>query len=215
LFRGKFLAALTGLYRRGCLTLAGRLHELADARQFGRWVSELRATDWVVYAKPPFGGPDQVLKYLARYTHRVAIANHRLVGLDNRTVSFRWKDYADSSAVKVMTLDGVEFVRRFPQHVLPTGFVRIRHYGLLANRDREEKLARCRALLAASAPPPPTPPPAPDVPVTPVPESGGDAPPESTWRCPACATGRMIVVETVTRTWAGGHPFRAMGADSS
>lgn len=203
LFRGKFLAALVELHRQDRLTLAGGLHELADPRRFTGWLDGLRGTDWVVYAKPPFGGPEQVLKYLARYTHRVAISNHRLVGMDDETVSFRWKDYADGNASKVMTLGGVEFVRRFLQHVLPTGFVRIRHFGFLANRCRDAKLARCRALLG---PPPP-------VPAT---EPGDEAPPEpvladraagagpdvvieSVWSCPACGAGRMVVVEVIPR----------------
>jgi hypothetical protein len=104
-------------------------------------------TTWVVYAKPPFGGPAQVLKYLARYTHRVALSNHRLVSLQDGRVTFRYKDYADDQRQKLLTLDAVEFLRRFVQHVLPKGFVKIRHYGLLANRRRQAKLALCRQLL--------------------------------------------------------------------
>ncbi|MBY0458788.1 MAG: IS91 family transposase, partial [Gemmataceae bacterium] len=150
LFRGKFLALLADLHARGQLTLAGGQKELAEPGRFARWVGELREVDWVVYAKRPFGGPEQVLKYLARYTHRVAISNQRLVRMSDEAVSFRWKDYADGNRPKVLTVGGVEFVRRFLQHVLPGGFVRIRHFGFLANRHREEKLARCRALLAGS-----------------------------------------------------------------
>ena len=106
----------------------------------------------MVFAKPPFGGPEQVLKYLARYTHRVAISNQRLLSADDRTVSFHWKDYADDNSAKVMTLDGVEFLRRFLQHVLPSGFVRIRHFGFLANACRASKLTKIRVALDAPNP---------------------------------------------------------------
>ena len=111
-------------------------------------------TEWVVYAKPPWGGAATVLKYLARYTHKAAISNHRLVDLADGRVSFRWKDYAHGGRPGIMTLDSVEFVRRFLMHVLPSGFVRVRHYGLLANRHRQEKLARCRELLGMAVTPP-------------------------------------------------------------
>jgi hypothetical protein len=113
-----------------------------------------RGVDWVVYAKPPFGGPEHVLAYLGRYTHRVAIANSRLTRIDDDTVSFRWKDYRHHDRHKIMTLDADEFIRRFLLHVLPDGFQRIRHYGLLGNRVREGKLALCRQLLDAPPPPP-------------------------------------------------------------
>jgi Putative transposase/Transposase zinc-binding domain len=194
LFRGKFVAHLAALRAAGKLVLAGGQQELTDPRRFAQWIEELRQTDWVVYAKPPFGGPEQVLKYLARYTHRVAISNHRLAGLDDRSVSFRWKDYADGNTAKVMTLAGVEFVRRFLQHVLPTGFVRIRHFGLLANRNREENLARCRRLLGASPPPLASEPGA----ATPAaePTATDAAPPGS---CPVCRVGRMVMVEAIPR----------------
>jgi hypothetical protein len=202
LFRGKFLAGLSDLHARGCLTLAGSLQYLAAPTQFAAWLDELRRTDWVVYAKPPFGGPEQVLKYLARYTHRVAISNHRLLSQDANTVSFRWKDYADGNATKTTTLDGVEFVRRFLQHVLPSGFVRIRHFGFLANRCRGEKLTRCRELLGQSRQQ-----------AQPSDEEAlelcgvmeGDdrtaslSPTLPRW-CPACGVGRMIVVKTFAGT---------------
>ncbi|MBY0460400.1 MAG: transposase, partial [Gemmataceae bacterium] len=156
----------------------------------------------------PFGGPAQVLKYLARYTHRVAIANSRLVGLDADTVSFRWKDYADGNRPKVMTLGGVEFVRRFVQHVLPAGFVRIRHFGFLANRCRDEKLTRCRTLLpervtargAEEAAPAPSPPVAPSEPVH---------------RCPRCRAGRMVVIEVWADRPAGQPDPAVTGWDTS
>jgi hypothetical protein len=202
LFRGKFLATITDLYTRGQLTLAGSQKELADPRRFAGWIGTLREVDWVVYAKRPFGGPEHVLKYLARYTHRVAITNHRLVGLDEQRVSFRWKDYADGNTPKVMTVDGVEFVRRFLQHVLPTGFVRIRHFGFLANRCRDERLARCRALLGHPTPPPARPADELELESCPAGEADGHEPDGTTepWRCcPACRVGRMRVVETIPR----------------
>jgi hypothetical protein len=143
-FRGKFLARVREAFVRG------RLAGFADAAAFEAWAAALRARDWVVYSQPPFGGPAVVLKYLARYTHRVAIGNSRLVALDGRRVTFTYKDYADAARTKAMTLDGVEFLRRWVQHVLPRGFVKVRHSGLLANRDREAKLAACRRLLRAS-----------------------------------------------------------------
>jgi hypothetical protein len=123
------------------------LAALAAPTAFAAWLTPLYESDWVVYAKPPFGGPAQVLKYLARYTHRVALSNHRLVSLEEGRVTFRYKDYADDQRQKLLTLDAVEFLRRFVQHVSPKGFVKIRHYGLLANRQREAKLTVCRQLL--------------------------------------------------------------------
>src|SRR5262249_52447016 len=116
-----------------------------------RLLDELNRIEWVVYAKPPFGGPEQLLKYLARYTHRVAISNHRLLELKDGRVIFSYKDYAAGNVSKRMTLDAVEFTRRFLLHVLPSGFVRIRHYGFLANRGRRERLDLCRRLLAAGS----------------------------------------------------------------
>jgi hypothetical protein len=200
LFRGKFLARLSELHARGRLTLVGSLQHLAAPARFAEWIAVLRRTDWVVYAKPPFGGPEQVLKYLARYTHRVAISNHRLLGMDAETVSFRWKDYADGNAPKTMTLGGTEFLRRFLQHVLPSGFVRIRHFGFLANRCRDEKLARCRELLGHTLSPR-TSPPDEELLETCVTDEDGDRTspspvPLSRW-CPACGVGRMVVVETL------------------
>jgi hypothetical protein len=123
------------------------LTALAEPHHFRRWLAPLYAKHWVVYAKPPFGGPAQVLKYLARYTHRVAISNSRLVNVAAGQVTFRYRDYADAQRSKTMTLDALEFLRRMVQHVLPRGFVKIRHYGLLANRHRQQKLAQCRRLL--------------------------------------------------------------------
>jgi hypothetical protein len=146
-FRGKFLAGLRQASLSNKLVFPGPLARLANGNAFARWLGPLYAKDWVVYAKPPFGGPEQVLKYLARYTHRVAISNHRLLKLADGQVTFRYKDYAAADAHKTMTLSAEEFLRRFVQHVLPKGFVKVRHYGLLANRQRQAKLALCRRLL--------------------------------------------------------------------
>jgi hypothetical protein len=204
LFRGKFLAMLGQFHRHKDLILAGTQADLVDPLRFARWLDELRGSEWVVYAKPPFGGPEQVLKYLARYTHRVAISNHRLAGLDDRTVTFQWKDYADGNTPKWMTLDGVEFLRRFLQHVLPGGFVRIRHFGLLANRHRDAKLSRCRSLLnEATAGCIADPPPGGEPTEGPGTEGGvgapADAAPEPRARCPVCGEGRMVVIEVLPR----------------
>ena len=147
LFRGKMLSALQDSFAAGRLQFHGALADLADATRFRSLCERLRRTSWVVYAKPPFGGPEQVLKYLARYTHRVAIANSRITAIDSDSVSFRYQDYARGHRNRVMTLAAVEFLRRFLQHVLPERFVRIRHYGFLANRARNEKLPLCRRLI--------------------------------------------------------------------
>lgn len=146
-FRGKYLELVRAAFERGKLAFPGALAHLKDPNAFAVWLRPLYGKDWVVYAKPPFGGPAQVLKYLARYTHRVAISNSRIVDVTDETVTFRYKDYADDSRAKTMTLSGEEFLRRFLVHVLPRGFVKIRHYGLLANRRRAERLATCRRLL--------------------------------------------------------------------
>lgn len=151
LFRGKFVAYLKAANEQGLLIFQGQSKHLAEGDHFASLLKKVSKLEWVVYAKPPFGGPLLVLKYLARYTHRVAISNQRLVALSEGQVTFRWKDYADGNAVKEMTLDVSEFTRRFLLHVLPEGFVRIRHYGFLANRCRSERLDRCRKLLEHNA----------------------------------------------------------------
>jgi len=149
LFRGKFLAGLRELYDTGRLRLDGSVTALADDSAFRRWLTPLYKQNWVVYAKAPFGGAEQVFRYLGRYSHRVAIANSRLVSLSNAQVAFQWKDYADEHKTKLMCLNADEFIRRFLLHVLPARFVRIRHYGLLAGRNVSTKLVRCRELLGA------------------------------------------------------------------
>src|SRR5471030_1206547 len=150
LFRRLFLDELSLAFEAGDLGFFGDLANLAEHTAFNRRLRELRRVEWVVYAKPPFGGPAQVLAYLGRYTHRVAIANSRLVSVTDDAVAFRWKDYRHHGKSKVMTLSANEFIRRFLLHTLPDGFHRIRHYGFLANRRRAEKLALCRTLLVVA-----------------------------------------------------------------
>lgn len=152
-FRGKFLELLKQAHADGKLSFRGSLEHLHEGPAFAAHLRSFYEQDWVVYAKPPFGGPAQVLKYLARYTHRVAIANHRLLAMEDGQVTFSYKDYAHGERHRTMTLDAVEFLRRFLLHVLPKGFTRIRHYGLLANRIRATKLKRCRYLLGQATTP--------------------------------------------------------------
>ena len=188
LFRRLFIDGLMALHRSGKLVFFGDLGGLAEPDAFATHLAPLRKTDWVVYAKPPFGGPEAVLAYLSRYTHRVAISNSRLVSADADTVTFRWKDYRIKSGdrMKVMRLDTHEFIRRFLMHVLPDGFHRIRHYGLLASAQRKANIAKARSLIGASAPaqePPPDSEPAPLTLREP---------------CPCCA-GTMRIIETFRR----------------
>jgi putative transposase/transposase-like zinc-binding protein len=148
LFRRLFLEALEKAYAAGELQFCAELRALADPQVFARWLMPLKTGNWVVYAKPPFGGPHYVLQYLGRYTHRVAISNRRLRSMENGQVSFDWKDYADRAQPhKIMTVPAQEFIRRFLQHTLPCGFQRIRYYGFLANRYRKQKLLLCAQLL--------------------------------------------------------------------
>jgi hypothetical protein len=177
-FRDKFCDQLRELFKQDRLQFHGSLQPLASPVAFSDLLWQLGQKDWVVYAKPPFGGAEHVLNYLARYTHRVAISNHRLVAFDNDRVSFRWRDYAHGGKKKVMTVSADEFLRRFLLHVLPKGLVRIRHFGFFANRRRETALARCRQLLGATA-------------LT----DRTDA--ASQLRCPACSA-TMLVVERFT-----------------
>jgi hypothetical protein len=189
LYRGKFLAYLAEAARAGALQFAGATAPLASASGLDAFLREQRAKEWVVYAKPPFGSPEHVLKYLARYTHRVAISDRRILAIQNDTVTFSYRDNARGGH-RVMRLDGVEFLRRFLLHVLPTGFVRIRYFGLLANRGRALNLARCRELLATTAPGAVAPS-TPSSPSTPTP------PEDTRYRCPSCATGRLLKVATL------------------
>ena len=191
LFRRLLLAQLQKAFDAGELRFFNALESLQDPAAFARYLAPVRHAEWVVYAKPPFGGPEHVLEYLGRYTHRVAIANHRLVDFVDGEVSFRWKDYRHDSQQKVMCLDAEEFMRRFLLHVLPSGFQRIRHYGFLANRYRAAKLARCRQLLGEPAPA----------------VKDADAPLDYRDRyelltgkslrdCPICGRGHMVCIET-------------------
>jgi hypothetical protein len=199
-FRGKYLAGLRAAFDRQALRFAGRVAGLAEPAAFAAFLARCRTTDWVVYAKPPFAGPAQVLEYLGRYTHRVAISNDRLVSVANGQVRFRWKDYAHGHRVKTMTLSAEEFLRRFLLHILPDRFVRIRHFGFLANRGRRAKLARCRQLLAVPPAPPPDPPEAVAALVQRL--TGVDI-----TRCPACRAGRLRIVAVVR---PGAHPVPAL-----
>jgi hypothetical protein len=184
-FRRTFLTLLRAAFAQGKLRGRGALAALADPPAWARWVEGLGQIEWVVYAKPPFGGPEQVLKYLARYTHRVAIANQRLVAVTDGRVSFHWKDYAHGHRPRTMTLDAIEFLRRFLLHRLPRSFHRIRHYGLLGNRHRATHLARCRELLQ----------PGPAVVVPDDTARAVDAAPRDA--CPQCGTGRLVIVATL------------------
>jgi hypothetical protein len=186
LFRRLFLDALAAAFQAGALRFFGDLAGLAEPAAFTRRLRELRRTEWVVYAKQPFGGPAQVLAYLGRYTHRVAIANSRLVNLTDDQVTFRWKDYRHHGKSKLMSLSADEFIRRFLLHALPDGFHRIRHYGFLANGRRGAKLVLCRTLLEIQPPP--------------VAAGADQARTSATFdRCPDCG-GVMITVHTLSPT---------------
>jgi hypothetical protein len=164
---------------------------LAQPAAFEALCQQADRVKWVVYAKPPFGGPEQVLKYLARYTHRVAISNRRLLSMEDGRVTFEWKDYAAGDQTRTMSLDGVEFIRRFLVHVLPSGFVHIRHFGFMANRCRKAKLALCRFLLPAN----------PDaIAAGGASLNGRDSitADQEFHRCPVCKTGRLIFIQVLT-----------------
>jgi Putative transposase/Transposase zinc-binding domain len=201
MFRGKFLAFLGAAYRQKKLRLLGGLAKLENPAEFDRLLRQLRGVNWVVFAKRPFGGPEYVIKYLARYTHRVAIANGRLVGMQNGQVTFRWRDSADGNQQKLMTLDAVEFIRRYLLHILPPGFVKIRHFGFLANRNRRQALLLFRTLLpvpAAASPDPLT-----------------EAQQQAAKRtCPICKIGTLHILDWLT-TEAFLVANAALGVDSS
>ena len=204
LFRGKMLAMLMDAHRAGQLKFFNSHAGLADKRTFKHFVAPLRRIKWVVYCKAPFAGPKQVLRYLSRYTHRVAISNRRLVAADDGGVSFRWKDYRieGPGRWKTMTLAPYEFIRRFLMHVLPKGFHRIRHYGLFANGNRAESIAKARELLAVA-----TPKTEPEAAST----QQSDQPRVHPRPCPCCG-GRMIVIEVFAR---GGAPRHKPSIDTS
>jgi Putative transposase/Transposase zinc-binding domain len=191
-FRRLYLAGLEHAYSQGHLTLAGRCQELAEPPPWRRLLATLRAKEWVVYAKEPLSEPQHVLKYLARYTHRVAISNHRLVALEDGQVTFRYKDYQHGHRLRTLTLDAVEFLRRLMLHVPPHGFHRMRHFGFLANRVRQEKLAQCRILLGHATRPCTR-----EVAVDLTPPEGAAVEPGAV--CPVCHYGRMQLITTVYR----------------
>ena len=201
--RGKCLALLRRVFRRGKLRLAGVLEHLQNRKTFDRFTLMLKYKEWVAYVKKPFSGPRHVIQYLAHYTHRVAIANGRLIALDERGVTFRYKDYRrDGHArYRTMTLAPDEFIRRFLLHILPKGFHRIRHYGLLASPGRKANIARARELIAAPIPEA-APPAAPNA-------ANPDAAADHRPPCPCCG-GRMLIVETFGRSGTPrGPPFGA------
>lgn len=193
LFRRLFLERLQVAYDAGALRFFSSLAHLSDRSEFARYLSHPRKIDWVVYAKEPFGGPQQVLDYLGRYTHRVAISNNRLLDIDDEHITFRWKDYRRPGKPRALRLDAHEFIRRFLLHVLPRGLQRIRHYGLLSNRLRESRLAECRRLLHA----PPSAPATNESP-TDYRERYETLTSRSLYRCPMCAQGRMVCVECLS-----------------
>jgi hypothetical protein len=194
-FRRLFLEHLQTAFDTGQLRFFASLEHLRDPQAFLQYLAPLRKKNWVVYAKPPFGGPEQVLNYLGRYTHRVAISNHRLLNIDHGKVAFRWKDYRHPDQQKTMTLDADEFIRRFLLHVLPDGFQRIRHYGFLGHRYRQAKLALCRQLLAVVATSIPT------LPRQDQPDYR-DRYQQLTGRslreCPVCHQGQMVVIAVLS-----------------
>lgn len=204
LFRRLFIEKLAAAHAQGALSFFGELAGLADPQVFAAHLAPLRRTEWVVYAKPPFGGPAAVLAYLARYTHRVAISNHRLVRLDDHAVRFRWKDYRTADAatgavkIKTMALSPNEFIRRFLLHVLPAGFHRIRHYGFLAKGPQAPALDQLRSLITAQAAEPAASPPEPEAPAA-------EPPPAEPRACPCCG-GALRLVEVFSR----GQPPRSL-----
>ncbi len=198
LFRRLFLELLQAAFDAGDLQFSSALQELHDQQKLVRYLAPLRKVEWVVYAKPPFAGPQQVLDYVGRYTHRVAISNNRLLDIDDGQVTFRWKDYRDDDRQKTMSLQATEFIRRFLLHVLPGGFQRIRYYGFLSNRYRQQKLAKCRELLGMPSSTQETP---------------GQSQSTEDYRdryekltgislreCPVCHQGRMVLVGAVVVT---------------
>jgi hypothetical protein len=197
LFRGKFLAFLEEAFAAHSLEFYGRIRELANPLRLAELVSALRDKDWVVYAKPPFGGPHQVLQYLARYTHRVAISNGRLLSLENGQVHFRWRDSQDHNQIKEMSLEAIEFIRRFLLHVLPSGFVKIRHFGFLSNRNRKKMAQHCRKLLPPSS-------------------AGVFVMEPRLPLCPLCKVGHLLVIDWGRAATTAAAPHRQVPAwDSS
>ena len=190
LFRRLFLESMEKAFNCGKLRFFAALEFLRNPHAFAERIAQAKETDWVVYTKRPFAGPQQVLDYVGRYTHRVAISNNRLIDLDNGRVKFHWKDYRDNSQIKVMDLEADEFIRRFLLHVLPEGFQRIRYYGFLANRDRRKKLALCRQLLGMQTSSPTTS-------IKDYRERYQELTGRSLTLCPRCQKGQMVIVESL------------------
>lgn len=214
MFRGKFLALLERAKTRGKLQVHGAVAELREPARWRALINKLYRKAWVVYAKPPFGGAESGLKYLARYTHRIAIANERLISLQDGVVRFNWRDYADQSRQRMMTLQATEFIRRFLLHEIPSGFMRVRNYGFLANSSRAKNLERCRQLLAHESLNPPVPaPPPPGIAQesTAITESTEERVP----RCPVCKVGTLRFLHDLAPL--NDHPKqqRLPGMDSS
>jgi predicted Zn-ribbon and HTH transcriptional regulator len=189
-FRGRFLAGLQRLHAGGELRFPGRLQTLAAAPAFADWLAPLRGKDWVVYSQPPFGGPAKVLEYLSRYTHRVAISNGRLRAIADGRVTFTYRDRRDGNQIKESSIRAAEFLRRFLLHVTPPGLCRMRHYGFLSNRCKQQQLPRCRVLLNVPTEPPPQTPPGPAVLLLRL--TGVDV-----TRCPQCQQGTLVAVERI------------------
>ena len=207
-FRGKFLAFLRSAFRQGKLQFHGELAKLPLAAGFDTLIDQAHRCEWVVYTKRPFANPDRVVAYLARYTHRVAISNHRIVSIAEGQVQFRWKDYAHGNKAKTMTLDAIEFLRRFFLHVLPKGFVRIRSFGFLSNRQRTKLLPLCRNLLsnptAASV-----------VPALSKQSRAADDNLDPLPKCPACGNGHLRIVEHLSPLLKSSGLVPAASIDSS
>jgi len=199
-FRGKFIDSLKRAFYRGELAFHGKLAFLAEPGAFEHRLNVSVRKDWVVYAKRPFGGPEQVLKYLARYTHRVAISNQRLIDLRDGRVRFRYKDYADQQQTKVLPLSSSEFIRRFLMHTLPSGFMRIRYYGFLANRFRRERLDQCRSLLGVPSQ-------ARQRIEEPQKSSESLDSPSPQQTCPVCKNGKLVIIGVVVAALSPRRPF--------
>jgi hypothetical protein len=210
-FRDRYLDGLQRAFLKGELVFPGRLTTLATAEPFQQWLEPLRHRDWVVYSQPPWGGAEKALEYLSRYTHRIAISNHRLRNLEEGWVTFAYRDRRDGNQLKQLTLSAAEFIRRFLLHVLPAGFCRMRQYGFLGNRVKEERLTRCRVLLGPSTPA--------DA-ATPARSLllGGPGTGSDPHTCPRCGAGQMLVVERLpaaSRSPGGAQPARPPLTNSS
>jgi hypothetical protein len=193
-FRAKFTQYLIKAYLKGDLIFPGKISMLAEEKEFLLFMKGIKKKDWVVYCKKPFAGPQQVLDYIGRYTHRVAISNQRIVNIENGNVTFTYRDRRNNNTLKTMTLQAKEFIRRFLLHVLPDGFVRIRHFGFLANRYKKENIQKCREIIGCSEQ---------------VPETREKNYQErmleltgiDLTQCPCCKTGSMIVIEEIPAQW--------------